>query len=272
MLNNDTRPKRKTLLDLNRLPTKKELRSFFLKNDWSTAKPYDFSKMEGEEAEDALYVKDVFNGLWDQSAKRHGQKSPPCCFTKDYPPEVLKNAIGDIVSGKVTEIANDDEQLETILTPFFEDIDVIEKAEPFVNNAFDRLLDTVGYEQLIGVTKKIGAKEDVSNLPVNYPRTDFENKWDHKKAKTKVIYSSKLVDEELKKEYHDPVESVEDKMFVEGFFKLLDPTDVEILKMTFAGYTRQQIAEKLGFQTHSAVTKRLHKLKSLYLKYFGEEK
>ena len=59
-------------------------------------------------------MKDVFDRLWDQSAERHGQKSPSKCFTKDYPPEVMKNAIGDIVAGKVTEILNDEKQLETI--------------------------------------------------------------------------------------------------------------------------------------------------------------
>lgn len=37
--------KRKTLLDLDRLPTQKELREFFISNDWTTRKPYDFDKL-----------------------------------------------------------------------------------------------------------------------------------------------------------------------------------------------------------------------------------
>ncbi len=142
-------PPPKTLLDLDRLPTKDELKAFFRENDWTAAKPYDLSKMKSENAETAVYVKDVFDRLWDQSAERHGQKSPPKCFTKDYPPEVMKNAIGDIVAGKVTEILNDEKQLETILTPFFEKGNEEERANPFANNAMDTLLDTVGYDNAV---------------------------------------------------------------------------------------------------------------------------
>ena len=34
--------KRKNLLDIDRLPTREELRAFFKANDWTARKPYDF--------------------------------------------------------------------------------------------------------------------------------------------------------------------------------------------------------------------------------------
>ena len=260
-------PPPKTLLDLNRLPTEDELKAFFRENDWTAAKPYDLSKMKPENAETAVYVKDVFDRLWDQSAERHGQKSPPKCFTKDYPPEVMKNAIGDIVAGKVTEILNDEKQLETILTPFFKKGNEEERTEPFVKNAMDTLLDTVGYGDVLAATREIGAVEDFSKRPINYPRRDFEDKWNHPRAKTKVEYSTKKADAALELDEnlaHDPTEG---NLFVKGFFDLLDPTDAQIVSLAMEGFTHEQIAEKLGFKTHSAVTKRLHKLRPVFIKY-----
>ena len=44
----------KTLLDLDRLPTQKELREFFLANDWSARKPYDFDKWSQEKIYEKL--------------------------------------------------------------------------------------------------------------------------------------------------------------------------------------------------------------------------
>lgn len=260
-----------TLLDLDRLPTKEELREFFRKNDWTAAKPYDLSEFKPEDAGTAVYVKDVFNSLWDQSAARHGQKSPPKCFTKDYPPEVLKDAVGDIVAGKVTEILNDDKQLETILTPFFEKGNEEERADPFVSNAMDTLLDTVGYGDILAAAKEIGTIEDFSKRPINYPRRDFEDKWNHTRAKTQIAFSSNAADNALELEENQVHDDVEDNLFVQDFFRLLDPTDAKIVRLAMDGFTHEQIAEKLGFKTHSAVTKRLQKLRLVFIKYSREQ-
>ena len=56
--------KRKTLLDLDRLPTQKELREFFLANDWSARKPYDFDKWSQEKIEDKSYSESIFNKIF----------------------------------------------------------------------------------------------------------------------------------------------------------------------------------------------------------------
>ena len=256
-----------TLLDLDRLPTKEELRAFFKKNDWSAAKLYDLSQLSPENADLAKLIKNKFNTLWDQSAARHGQKSPPKCFTDDYPPEVLKDAVGDIVAGKVTEIINDEEQLTSILTPFFAHGNAEERADPFANNAMDTLLDTVDYAQILAVTREIGAEEDFSNLKVNYPRRDFENKWNHPRAKTKVEFSSAKTDDAIAQKKQQACNDIDDNLFVQEFFKLLDPTDAEIVRLAMDGLTHEQIAEQLGFKTHSAVTKRLQKLRPVFIKY-----
>lgn len=99
--------KRKTLLDLDRLPTQKELREFFLANDWSARKPYDFDEWSQEKIEDKGYSENIFNKIWHKISKKHGQKASPRCYTKDYPPEVLRNNVSDIVNGSVAEMVNE---------------------------------------------------------------------------------------------------------------------------------------------------------------------
>ena len=98
---------RKTLLDLDRLPTQKELREFFLANDWSARKPYDFDKWSQEKIEDKNYTQNIFDKIWHKISRKHGQKASPKCYTKDYPPEVLRGNVSDIVSGSVAEIVNE---------------------------------------------------------------------------------------------------------------------------------------------------------------------
>lgn len=59
-------------------------------------------------------------------------------------------------------------------------------------------------------------------------------------------------------------------LFVQGFFELLDPTDAKIVRLAMDGFTHEQIAEKLGFKAHSAVTKRLQKMRPVFKKYSRE--
>ena len=66
--------KRKTLLDLDRLPTQKELREFFLANDWSARKPYDFDKWSQEKMEDKNYTQNIFDKIWHKISRKHGQR------------------------------------------------------------------------------------------------------------------------------------------------------------------------------------------------------
>ena len=61
--------KRKTLLDLDRLPTQKDLREFFLANDWSSRKPYDFDEWSQEKIEDKNYSQSIFNKIWQNQQK-----------------------------------------------------------------------------------------------------------------------------------------------------------------------------------------------------------
>ena len=59
----------------------------------------------------------------------------------------------------------------------------------------------------------------------------------------------------------DPQAHLEMMETIKEFYAFLgDETDIKIFKLKANGYTQKQIAERLGFKTHSAVGKRLKKI------------
>lgn len=264
---------RKSLLDLDRLPTKEELRAFFLSNDWTTNKPYDFSKWESERTEELNYTKSVLDPVWNETAKKYGQKAPSICYTDDYPPEVLRKNVSDIVCESVVKIANDDELLKEALNPYFDDENVVENADKFVHNAVDTLMEVMDYGGVVSTSKEIGTPEDFSKIPLNYPRNDFEKKYNHAGAKTKVDFSSVQAETELqnkKVQSYTVDELVENSVLVSEFFTILDDTDKKILKYVLSGYTQNEIAEEMGFANHSVVSKHMKKIRKMYLVFDPE--
>ena len=288
--------KRKTLLNLDRLPTQKELREFFLANDWSSRKPYDFDEWSQEKIEDKSYSESIFNKIWHKISKKHGQKASPRCYTKDYPPEVLRSNVSDIVSGSVTEMVNEHpEVVQSIFDSLSDDFmsggletvkaimtgqeiddpqaltdEDIAKVDRFVDNAMDTLMTTVDYDTLVRVCREFGVPEDFSDIKTNYPRNEFEEKYDHKKAKTKVTYSTLAADYAMDVERinsYSPAELAESSAFVADFYEELDEIDLAILKLKIEGKNLEEIADILDFRTHSAIHKRIKRIQQQYLDF-----
>ena len=55
---------------------------------------------------------------------------------------------------------------------------------------------------------------------------------------------------------------------IKSFYDYLgDDTDIMIFKLNANGYTQKEIAEQLGFKTHSAVGKRLKKIEEKRIEF-----
>ncbi len=66
-------------------------------------------------------------------------------------------------------------------------------------------------------------------------------------------------------------DSITSKLVVEQFTETLSKKDMQILKFRLEGYTQKEIAEMLGYKTHSAVTKRIKAIGEAYEKFTGED-
>ena len=55
------------------------------------------------------------------------------------------------------------------------------------------------------------------------------------------------------------------------FMETLPEKDQRILSMKMQGHTHEEIAEAVGYETHSAVTKRLQRIGEKYKEYMRRE-
>jgi len=134
----------------------------------------------------------------------------------------------------------------------------------------------------IQVIREMRCFEDYDNRKSN-AKIDFYRKWYHTRTKTSsvsldsIIESSgnDLLDNQLFKYVSDPSadfeESVCAKIDADNFYNTLNPRDHKILEMRADGATYQEIADKLGYSTHSAVLKRIRRIATLYLDYTDEQ-
>ncbi len=142
-------------------------------------------------------------------------------------------------------------------------------ADLFLSVMMNKLMQVESVPEIMGVSKEIGAHEDfASTANTNFNKVDFNRQWDHTRTRVGELESlDQMEDIEhktgLATEFsdEDPQAHLEMVETIKEFYAFLgDATDIKIFKLKANGYTQKQIAERLGFKTHSAVGKRLKKI------------
>ena len=112
-------------------------------------------------------------------------------------------------------------------------------------------------------------------------KIDFIRKWYHTRTKHPQV-SLEEFQQAYAEEHNDTWWDVPDaqqdmeQMVVdcadaELFIQALDPKDLEILQLRSKGHSLEEIAEMLGYKTHSAVLKRIQKLGEKYQEFAGTD-
>lgn len=112
-------------------------------------------------------------------------------------------------------------------------------------------------------------------------KTDFIRKWYHTRAQTKTVSLDGMVESQNRSSYSDAVETALGDLIgdrhaefepevcfqldVQHFYQALCEKDRQILSMRSDGYTLQEITDRLGYKTHSAVLKRIRRIENAYL-------
>jgi len=141
---------------------------------------------------------------------------------------------------------------------------------------------------ILKIGKSIPAHEDFDEKAWNnYDKIDFERKWNHLRTQTGAIQE---LDDEIERTTQDPRvqmpffainnglnaaftgEEVSQQLLNAFIQSAKDSTDREILYLSANGLTQQEIAQRLGYKTHSAVTKRLNKLRKRFDVFLAEYK
>lgn len=154
----------------------------------------------------------------------------------------------------------------------------IENVSDIMYTAVTSAVKRYNLQPIIDTAKEYRCFEDFDGRSSNQ-KTDFYRKWYHTRTKHPQISLEGY--QEQMKEYYDDIdweipdpistfeEEVETRVDVNEFLSKIDDKDKQILWMRAEGYTYQEIADKLGYKTHSAVVKRVKQLGKKYQEHSG---
>ena len=287
---------------------KDELVAFFQSNDFTANMALEREhNFEGEQAEIFIRTKKIFGEYWLGNLRKLGVKRKMKNFSKDYPVNLLENVDADYFSEQISEIYTDPDKLSEYIDRFFEmygepvvlgldcyaksvgkEVDdltdkeihtVVEKVAGVID---ETLIETVMQGQqvpaIFGISKKIPQHEDFTE-PLNQDKINFYNKWTHANTKlgAPLLFSELSEDETTDIEgakmffANDPEEERRYIFLRDEFAKTLNGTDREIYYLLEKGITQKEIAKRLGYKTHSAVSKRMKIMNKEFKKFLGFE-
>jgi hypothetical protein len=235
-----------------------ELKEFFKENDWTSTKIDDPAKRTDEECAEIAYTAKLMDKKFEELVRKKGRNSAARYYGQDNPLIALQNNTEDLVASAVVKIANDDELTDAILSQFdFTVPDLDKKADNFLHNAVNTMLDVMDYEKLAEIVRLNSDEQDFNDkVANNYRLKDHVRSWEHSKDKAKNILTP-----DPNAELREPPKSVEEEaignVLVEQFMATLDKTDYKIFSLKLLEYTQSEIAKEVGFSSNSAVSKRL---------------
>lgn len=287
---------------------KDALVKFFQNNDFTANMTLNREcNLKDEQAEIFVRTKKIFGEYWLGNLRPLGVNRKMKNFSKDYPVNLLENADADYFSEEISKIYANPEMLNRYIDRFFEmyedpvmlgldcyaksvskEIDdltddeihtVVEKVAGVID---ETLIETVMQGQqvseIFGISKKIPQHEDFTER-LNQDKINFYNKWTHCKTKlgAPLLFSELSEDETTDIEdakmffSNDPEEERRYIFLRDEFAKTLNSTDKEIYYLSEKGLTQKEIADRLGYKTHSAVSKRMKIMNKNFKDFLGVE-
>ena len=135
-------------------------------------------------------------------------------------------------------------------------------------------------QALLDTVKQNRCAEDFDDR-YSTQKIDFIRKWYHTRTKHPQIsldefqqaYAEEHNDTwwDVPDTQQDMEQTVVDCADADLFIQALDPQDLEILQLRNKGHSLEEIAQMLGYKTHSAVLKRIQKLGEKYQEFAGTD-
>lgn len=245
-----------------------KLRETFHNNDFSTMPVKD--PFEYSEKELALYnrVLQLVNAEWKTISKSLGLTHPQDCYSKDYPPELIRERVQRIIADNVVKLRNDKKAFWNVFKHFI--LPMIlkgERGDEALHNTTNALMQTLDLEGLSKSARELSCDEDFNpNKALNYPKMDHDKKWNHTRARVKVESLDELVERSPNGEPPQipdkaNVETAADvHILIENLLESVTEQDREIIGLLSEGYTQSEIAQKLGV-SQSTVSRKMSKFR-----------
>ncbi len=146
-------------------------------------------------------------------------------------------------------------------------------ADQFLGRMMNLLLQVQNVPAIMEMGKEMPAKEDYAKTPyTNFDKIDGMRKWDHLRTQIQMLSLDDIVEtirsdpdsapEYMTYRYDIPKDELEGeyRLLRREFMKTLSPEDQKIFALKEEGMKQKEIAKKLGYANHSAVSKRIKKI------------
>ncbi|MBQ7862200.1 MAG: hypothetical protein IJ349_08375 [Clostridia bacterium] len=281
--------------------TIEDLKVNFKKNDFTTMKSK-FNPKKASEGELFSYgrAQTIFQQSWNEKMGELTGLSSLLNFSDDSPLVSLEKNDETLVSGIVMEIRENEEALDRIFDSYckiteeryFEEIikyaeetgkdpdDLTEEefetifnrvVDEFLGKMMSLFLQTQSVPELVELQKSMAAHEDFSETVVqNFSKIDFDRKWTHSRSEAGAALSLDGLIEAFQDAIPvEPLDNATEEVEVidieRKVLENINETDKEIYLLKKQGYSQNEIAEKLGFKSASAVSKRLANIKQIFI-------
>lgn len=151
-----------------------------------------------------------------------------------------------------------------------------EKVRGLMKLVVEQTIEEQGWGPMLEVVREMPCDEDFEKWDTNV-RKDFLRKWYHTRSKrVQTVSLEECMEDEDSKIHSLPAPEgdftgqVEGEDFCQRFKETLSPKDMAILELRVEGYTFGEIADRLGYKTHSAVVKRMETIKKRFIQYENE--
>lgn len=222
------------------------------------------------------HIKGLMDDKWEPLSREMGLKSDSSYYGKDNPLIAMRDNMENLVAGGVMKLLTEKPDLAAeILAYYMDDPDVEQHADDFLNNAVKTAMQVISYEEMAQAVQENAAYEDFNHDKFNnYRSKDFDRKWNHTRSKIETVSFSEMGSVVNDEGESAPAQIADNSVNVENevianltgnnFWENISEDDRMLLRMRMSGKTQQEIADALGYKTHSAVTKRLQKLKEMF--------
>jgi len=247
-----------------------KLREMFHNNDFSTMPVKDPSEYSEKELKLYNRVLQLVNVEWRTISKSLGLTHPQDCYSKDFPPELIRERVQRIIADNIIRLCRNKRTFWNMLWHFIVPMLLKGKnADEALHNTTNALMRTLDIEGLSNSAKEFSCDEDFNpNKALNYPKMDHDKKWNHTRAKMKV----ESLDEIAENSPNGEPPQVPDKtnieatadihILVENLLESSSEQEREIIRLLSEGYNQGEIAKMLGI-SQSTVSRKISKFKKI---------
>lgn len=235
----------------------------------------DFNKVSDENIEVYSAVNKTLNSAWNPLSREMGLKISHQNYSEDNPLMAMRDGLGNMLGEKGIEMLdnkNENNDFWNMINQLCTVIDTEEKAQELLNNTVEMAIQTMEYSKIAEIIQQNPTHEDYNpKNNNNLPAKDFEKRYNHTRTNTKMVSLEQMQDVEntsgevainaMIDTNKNLAEEVETNISKYNFWTSLSEQDKQILELKMQGKTQKEIAEELGYKTHSAIGKRLQILK-----------